>query len=80
MPGASRKGLPKCEEMVERYNSRRSVVDMTPCNKPAVAQWFWRDVSDEPKYVCLKHDNKINEEEMKDEMEREYDDGRQDCL
>ena len=74
MSGATRKGLPKCEEMVERYNSRRSVVAMMRCNKPAVAQWFWRDVSDEPKYLCLIHDNKINEEEMRDEIEREYED------
>ena len=73
MPGATRKGLPKCEELVERFNKRRSVVDMLVCGKPAVAKWFWRATSDVPKYVCLIHDEKINKEEMEDELERELD-------
>ncbi len=69
MPGATRKGLPKCEELIERFNKRRSIVDMLVCGKPAVAQWFWRVTSDIPKYVCLIHDKKINKEEMEDEPE-----------
>ena len=80
MPGASRKGLPKCEELVERYNTRRSLIGMKKCGKPAVAAWYWREVSDEPKHVCAVHDEKINAEEMKDELERELEDGRQDSF
>jgi hypothetical protein len=73
MPGASRKGLPKCEELVPKFSKKRSLIKVRECGKPAVAVWYWRSVSDEPKHVCSSHDEKINAEEMKDELERELD-------
>ncbi len=80
MPGASRRGLPKCEEWVQRFNRKRTYVGAKQCGKPAVAAWYWRDVSDEPKYVCGIHDAKLNEEELKDELEREADEREDDSL
>ena len=50
-----------------------SLIKVRECGKPAVAVWYWRSVSDEPKHVCSSHDEKINAEEMKDELERELD-------
>ena len=70
MSGATRKGLPRCEEMVIKYDNRKPV-GMGPCDKPAVAKYFYRAVSDIPKYVCEWHDKELMKHELQDDFERD---------
>ena len=70
MSGATRRGLPKCEETVIKYENRRPV-GMGPCNKPAVAKYYYRAVSNTPKYVCEIHDKEIIKMELQEDLERD---------
>jgi len=79
MAGATRKGLPRCEEMVIKYDNRKPV-GMGPCGKPAVAQYFYRAISNIPTYVCEWHDKELLKLELQDEDDREERDARQDNL
>jgi len=69
MPGATRKGLPRCQEALTRRNIKLNKRVLQLCNKPAVAVWYQRAISDEPFYVCLKHDELLNKDEWLDELE-----------
>lgn len=79
MAGATRQGLPRCEEMVVKYE-KRTPVGVEVCGKPAIAKYFWRAVSDVPKHVCVHHDAEIMRAELKDDLEREFNDRTQDNL
>lgn len=70
MPGATRKGLPRCQEMVVKYRER-SPIGVEECNKPAVSMYFYRAVSDIPIYTCEYHDKELLKAELKDEDERD---------
>jgi len=72
MAGATRQGLPRCEEMIVKYN-KRIPIGIEACGKPATARYFWRAVSDVPKYFCSHHDDEMLKIELKDEAERELD-------
>lgn len=70
MSGATRKGLPRCEEMVVKYENRKPV-GMGPCDKPSVAKYYYRAVSDIPKYVCEMHDKDLIKLELQEDFERD---------
>ena len=44
---------------------------MGPCNKPAVAKYYYRAVSITPKYVCEIHDKEIIKMELQEDLERD---------
>jgi hypothetical protein len=73
MSGATRKGLPRCEEMVVKYRER-SPIGVEECGKPAVSMYFYRAVSDIPRYCCEYHDKEMEKHELRDDLERDEED------
>ncbi len=49
---------------------------MGPCGKAAVAKYYYRAVSNIPKYVCEIHDKEI----LKNGIARRFRKGRRKCL
>ena len=70
MSGATRKGLPRCEDMVVKYRER-TPIGVEECGKPAVAMYFYRAVSDIPRYCCEYHDKEMEKHELQDDYERD---------
>jgi hypothetical protein len=67
---ATRRILPACEEEVRTYKENGTVTGREGCGQPASTAWYWLSVSDEPFYVCKKHDEILIKEEEDDERER----------
>lgn len=71
MAGATRRSLPRCSQMVAKYDKHYNQKGEVECGKPAVAVWYWRAASDDPHYMCAAHEKQAMKEELEDELERE---------
>jgi hypothetical protein len=71
MAGATRKSLPRCNQIVANYNKHQNACGERLCGKAAVTIWWYRAVSDDPHYMCAEHEDRATKEEIQDEIERE---------
>ena len=71
MSGATRVSMPKCNEIVPKYDKHQNIKGEKPCGKPAVATWYYREISDDPHYMCAVHEKAATKDELFDEYERD---------